>query len=226
MVSAENRLHIGRQQVHYRVARGSARPPALGVQYEALQASLGERLSAGSPAGDKSVWLIRRLDVRVSVGVSTTPRAIAKAVAVAVAGALERTFEEGADGDNVKRFPDRAAYLARLLVDCARGRAADRWEYSGFGKITDRPGSTAIRSIVAIEPDVALDALMRMGPADLRVVLTSLSPADAGAVLESFGTAPGSSRTDPFEAVVEALAVLLARSEWPTSQGPAALTLF
>jgi hypothetical protein len=201
-------------------------PPAFGAQHEALQTSLGERLAACFPSGDKSVWLIRRLDVHVSVGASSTPRGLAKAVAVAVAGELARTFEEGADGANVVRFPDRAIYMARLLSDCARGRAARRWEYGEFGEILARPASTAIRSIVASEPGTALDALIRMTAGDQRVVLATLLPEDAGAVLESLRGESGSSRADPAQDVVAALKVLLARSELPSEPRAAALALF
>jgi hypothetical protein len=226
MLTEEDRLHVRRHQVRYRVAKGTLRPPAFGAQHEALQTSLGERLSAGFPRGDKSVWLIRRLDVRVSVGASSTPLGIARAVAAAVTGALARTFEEGADGANVMRFPDRATFIGRLLSDCARGRAARRWEYGEFGEILDGPASIAVRSIAATEPGTALDALIRMAAGDLRVVLASLSSEDAGAVLESLRGAPGSSRGEPAHDVVEALKVLLARSELPSEPGPAAVALF
>jgi hypothetical protein len=226
MLTEQDRLRVRRHQVLYRVAKGSSRPPAFGAQHETLQTSVGERLSAGLPSGDKSVWLIRRLDVRVSVGASSTPRGIAKAVAAAVAGALARTFEEGADGANVMRFPDRATFIGCLLSDCARDRAARRWEYREFGDLPERPASTAIRSIAATEPGTALDALMRMAAGDLRVVLASLSPEDAGAVLESLRGDSGSRGADPTHGVVEALRDLLARSELPNEPRPVALSLF
>jgi hypothetical protein len=226
MFTEEDRLRVRRHHVRYRVAKGSSRPPAFGAQQEALQTSLGERLATGFRSGDESVWLIRRLDVRVSVGASSTPRGIAKAVAAAVAGALARTFEEGADGANVVRFPDRATFIGRLLSDCARDRTARRWEYGEFGEVLRGPPSTAIRSILATEPGTALDALIRMGAGDLRVVLASLSPEDAGAVLESLRGESGSIRGDPAHGVVEALRVLLPRSELSSDPHPAALALF
>jgi hypothetical protein len=226
MLTDEDRLSIRRHQVRYRVARGSTRVAALGAQEGALHTSLGERLSAYFPSGDETIWLIRRLHVRASVGSSSSTRGVTKTLAAAVVAALARTFEEGVDEDNVKRFPDRAAFIARLLLDCAGDRAARRWEYREFGEITDRPASTAIRTIVASEAETAVDALIRMTRADLRAVLASLSPADAGAVLESLATAPGTSRADPAEVVAAALGDLLARSEFPTEPGGAALALF
>jgi hypothetical protein len=226
MLTEKDRLRVRRHQVRYRVAKGSLRPPAFSAQHDALQTTLGERLAVSFPLGDGSVWLIRRLDVHVSVGASSTPRGIAKAVAAAVAGALARTFEEGADGANVIRFPDRATFIARLLSDCARDRAARRWEYGEFDEILDRPASTAIRSIVAAEPGTAFDALIRLAPGDQRVVLASLSPEDAGAVLESLCHESGPSGADPSQGVVEALKALLARSELPSEPRAAALALF
>ena len=225
MVTEEDRLHIRRHLVRYRVA-GSTSVAVLGTQQTALLSSLGDRLSASFTSGDETIWLIRRLDVRVSVGASSTARVVAKAVAAAVSGALARTLERGADGENVKRFPDRAAFIARLLLDCAEDRAARRWEYREFGEITAGPASSAIRSIVASDPETGLDALARMTAGDLRVVLVALSPADAGAVLESLAAGPGSSGIDPAEGVATALDKLLARSELPNEPTPAALALF
>jgi len=226
MHTEENRLRVRRHELTYRVAKGSSPPQGWRSQHEALESSLGERVSTSLPSGDKSVWLIRRLDVRVAVGTSSTPGGIAKAVATAVTGALVRTLDERDDGTNVMRFPDRATFIGRLLIDCARDRAARRWEYGEFGEIPDLPRSTAIRTLITREPATSFDALLRMPAGDLRVLLSSLSPVDAGAVLESLGRELGSSRADAARGVVEALNHLLGRSELPSEPRATALALF
>jgi hypothetical protein len=218
-------LHIRRHQFRYRVTKGTAATLPRSTVQMALQTALAGRAPAVVRPGDGSVWLIRRLEIGATVGASWTSGSVANAVANAVVAALARTFDRGADGLNVKRFPDRAAFTARLLIDCADDRAAGRWEYAGIADEISGLGAGAIRSIIAAEPGTALDALVQMTPADLRRVLRRLGSSDAEMVLDSLAST-GASTGDPVAHVVEALDRLLARAEFPGGRAPATLALF
>ncbi len=200
-------LRIHRHLVRWRVARGGV-PPAR----SSLDEHLAEGLAAMAiPGGHDGVWLIRRLDVGSSVGAWWTPTSIARAVAAETAGALERVFSRGADGDLVRWFPSRAAFLGRFLVDCADGRARGRWEYAEFEPGAHTP-SGAMRAAVAREPGTGLDALVGLSHGDLRRVLDVLEPPDAAAVLAGLAGVTGPHAADPAPLVVAALDRLLQRT--------------
>ncbi len=219
-------VHIRRYQVRYRVAEGSPHLAVRGTLDGLLLASLAERLQAALPGGDESVWLVRRLDVRTCVGVSWTSGRLAHALAAATATALAGALDRGTDGDSVVWFPDRAAFLARFLLDCAVGRAAGRWEYGEFDDITVGSASSTIRAVIAREPGTGLDALVRLTGPDLGRVLAQVDASDADAVLRTLGKVSASDAGNPAALVVDALGRLLDRSELPREPRVAALALF
>ena len=193
----------------------------------ALTASLGDRLAALVPAGgDDSVWLIRRLDVNATVAASWSPRRAAGALAAGAARVLARTLEGGADGESVIWFPDRAAFLARFLLDLGEDRAHGRWEYGEFDDLIGHSPSAAIGAVVAREPEAALGALIGLTPPDLRRVLGRLVERDADAVLGALARANGPAGTDPARLVVDALGRLLDTSTLPAEPRAAALAVF
>jgi hypothetical protein len=220
-------MHVRRHLVRYRVAEGRTAPPARASLDGALIASLADRMAAVRlPGGDQGVWLIRRLDVKASVGSSWATDRVAQALAAGAAGALARTLERGADGDAVLWFPDRAAFLARFLLDLADGRAAGRWEYGEFEEVAGRATSVAIRAVVAREPGTAVDAMVRLTQADLRRLLARLAPPDADAVLGALATAAVPAAGDPASLVVDALGRSLRRAALPDEPHAAALAVF
>jgi hypothetical protein len=220
-------LHIESHVVRYRVARGGNGHAMRSALDEALTGSLVHRLRTATLPGDaEGVWRIRRLDVRTSVAASSTPGRVANLLAAAVAAALERTLERGSDGDGVLWYPDRAAFLARFLVDCADGRAAGRWQYGEFGDLTGASSSAAIRDAVSREPGTAIDAMVRLGPADLRRLLRHLAPPDSDAVLDALARVTAPDAGDPAPLVVGALRRLLDRSALPHEAHAAALAVF
>ena len=85
---------------------------------------LARRLDEVLDPADPSVWVIRRL--RLSFAMSD-PRQAGELWARGIAEGLRRQIQTGADGFNVLRFADRAAYWASMLRDLARGQAARWW---------------------------------------------------------------------------------------------------
>jgi len=219
----EDTLHVRRHLVRSRVAAGG-RAPAVG---SAVQRLVVDRLAGVAlPApDDHGVWLIRRLDVTVPVGAAWAPSWIARTLAAGTARALAQAIERGADGERVVFFPDRAAFLARFLVDCADGRAAGRWEYEEFASDRADP-SAALQAMIERKPSSALEALAGLAERDLRHVVDRLAPADADAVLGALAAATAPGADDPAPLVVAALARLLDRSALQEEAQAAGLTLF
>jgi hypothetical protein len=171
------------------------------------------------------VWLIRRLEVMARVASDWPGSRIAQVIAAGTARKLAGTLERGVDGATVVWFPDRPAFVARFLLDCAAGRAAGRWEYGEFEDDGWAP-SPAIRAVLEREPSTALDALARLPEHDIRTVVERLGPADADAALAALAIAMTSNAADPAPFVVAALGRLLQRSALPAEPRAAALALF
>ncbi len=227
MARGAGAVHIRRHLVSYRVAEGSPHLAVRGTLDRLLLASLAERLPATLRGGDESVWLIRRLDVRTCIGTSWTSGRVAHALAAATAKALEGTLDrEGADGDTVMWFPDRAAFLARFLLDCAVGRAAGQWEYGEFDDLTGGSASSTMRVVIASDPRTGLDALVRLTEPDLGRILSRIVASDADAILRTLGTVSAPDGFEPAALVVDALGRLLDRSELPLEPRVGALALF
>ena len=218
-------LRVRRHLARCRLPRGSS---ADGVR-ASLDFALGELLAEPLASQTRQsserdgTWLIRRLDVHAGVASRWSARRIAREVAVRIAGELANTLEHGADGEAVLWFPDRAAFLAQYLIDCADGRSGGRWQYAEFGA-GDAGTSVALREAMVREPSTALDALVQLRVPDLRRVLEALTPSDAEGVLLAFDQS-GRGSADPVALVVESVRRLVERCELPEERRAAALTI-
>ncbi|RDD83069.1 hypothetical protein DVJ77_00120 [Dyella tabacisoli] len=194
-----------RWQTRYFVS--SAHPAPKQVQQkldQALRTRTAEALAAVCArllaADDASLVFIRRLDLEWHVDSAGDADQLARCSAQALGKALAQTLAAG-ESDNLIRFRDRAAYLARFIGDCAAGDAWQRWYYASFDGLRLLPASAAIRSVLIDEPQVGLAALLSLSHESALRILTTLTAHDAQRLLQSWDT-PAMDATASFIATV------------------------
>jgi hypothetical protein len=151
-----------------------------------LVESVAEALSATLDPADPSVWVIRRLDVRLALRIdaqdlATMARAWAQGIVAHIA-AVVRGEVSLPDGD-VVRYPDRVAYLVAFAIERIVRRASDRWEFSQFeGFAVLPPGAAVVSAAVAWELPV-VSIVTRLAQAGrLQTLLLAATAADSTAL--------------------------------------------
>ena len=185
--SPTHRLHIERYRSECIVA--TAHPNRLRLKNE-LEASISDRLpgtlaTALAPffrSADDGVVFIRRLDVPLTVSSAWSRERCARRFAAVLSRSLAQTVQAG--GDDVIRFPDRAAYLAQFLQDLAAGRAWGAWYYQEFDGLRSLSTSAALRTAVCDEPSTGLAALLKLSGRSADRVLAALTAGDAARILD------------------------------------------
>jgi len=152
-----SRLQIQRFQAQYLVSSAHSSPERVKARLDDaithdLPQTLSTLLSPWFSDADPSLWIIRRLEVSLDVNVAWERESLARAWVAQIARWLDATLRDGADGQNVVWFPDRAAYLARFLVDAAQGRAWSKWYYESFAGLHPLPTSAALRTAICDQP--------------------------------------------------------------------------
>ncbi len=171
------------------------------------------------------MWLVRHLDVHVTVGSSWPFDRTSLAVTHAVTAAVRRTVTDVDDRVNVLWFPDQASFLARFFNDVAEDRMTDRWEYRHL--LDERQSrSETVASQFVRSSSAALDALRQMSPDQRLAVVNILSPDDARTVLVALASTAGDGHPKGFEALVDAMAELSALSRLPAQSNVTALAIF
>ncbi|HSF43579.1 MAG TPA: hypothetical protein VLT87_27545 [Thermoanaerobaculia bacterium] len=219
---AAHRLTVERMDALYRLPAGHPQPAAARHRLDRLVAAelprlLSSLLAPALPAGDPSLWLIRRLDVDLSCDLAAADDArLARAWAGEVGSALMRTLARGPDGETVLRFPDRASFLARFLTDLAAGLAWGRWYYACFESLRSLPTSAALREALLREPGEIPAVLARLLAAgDLEPILREFSDRSCEQLLAAaLPTAGG----DPDRGLLSALAGVAAPLPPPEPQ--------
>ena len=157
------------------------------VKTEVAQAC-AQWLERAIGSADPSVWLIRRLDLDLSLAVNqTSAEGTGKRWGEQLAESIYRTIDRGEENDSVLHFPNRAAYLARFVRDLAAGRAWGKWYYQEFESLRRLSISRAICEAFVGQPDQtgpALESLMAIH--GLRDVLCALTPHDAKRVFQAW----------------------------------------
>ena len=143
-------------------------------------------LSQTLDAGDESVWLIRSLDVDLSVDVGALDdHALARAWTQQIATRLARVVSSGGDGDGILHFPNRATYLAQFGRDLARGSAWSKWYYAEFDTLRQLPDGTAFVEALLREPEQGAHVLALLARGgDFERVLAMLSTRQAERLLD------------------------------------------
>ena len=200
MIASESRATIERLRAVFVLPSGDSRVGDAHARLDRIMrttlAPACARRLAPLLVNDGAVWFIRRLDVDATVDLSLPDEeAIVELWAERIAGRIGRLLGEGIGGDDVVRFADRAAYVARFFEDIVAGRAWDQWYFAPFDSLRALPTSAALREVLLRDPepaDAALTQLARGGrlgsvlramtEADLRAVLDARLPAGTGAV--------------------------------------------
>ena len=190
-------LHTGEQfvyaeelQAHYLVARGHPAPERLRARLdeatgEALRRTLTTLLAQHIDPADDAIWLIRRLDIVVSMNAAWDPDQITQVWAQQIALALVQLLNAGSDGVDVIRFGSRAEYVSHFLGDLVAGSAWSRWYYTEFEGVRLLTQSAAIRTVVCQAPVIGIDALLLLPPTLLTQVIATLSVQDARQLLQT-----------------------------------------
>ncbi|MEI6067220.1 MAG: hypothetical protein WCP96_07765 [Methylococcaceae bacterium] len=155
---------------------------------------------------DSSLWLIRQLDVELDVSADGGQEQLARAWAVQITRSMAITIQCGSDGENVFWFPNRAAYLARFLVDVANGMAWGKWQYESFEGLKPLSVSAILRTVVCGQPETGEEALRQLSETELKKLLRGLTETDACQILDCLAMdSEGSDEFELFEAVWAAL---------------------
>ncbi|GLQ89925.1 hypothetical protein [Dyella flagellata] len=191
MIAAHGSLHIRRWQNRYLVS--ATHPSPRQVQAK-LDTALRTRTAAAlapiqtlllAPLEAEALYFIRHIALEWQVDSAADIDELARRGAQALGTALAKTLAEG-ENDNVIRFRDRAAYLARFVNDCAVGDAWQRWYYASFDGLRHLPASMAIRTALTEEPALGLNALLALNNESKRRVLAALSAYDIQRLLQSW----------------------------------------
>lgn len=156
-MAASSRFTVGRAACAYVVPREHPAPEDVRrradvVFHERIPSACARVLSLLAPADDPSVWLIDRLDVDVALGGALDEHLLAETWSIEIARALAHRLNRG---EGVVRFPTRAAFVARFIVDAASGRDAGKWYYAQFDSLRALPTSAKIREAIVREPELA-----------------------------------------------------------------------
>jgi hypothetical protein len=215
--AARSRLHLGKVDLRVRSAKGVDWPTQWSDSARfgrETGSALEELLAPLLDPADPSVWIIRRLALSAIVDGGDAGQA-ARCFGLALRGALKRALH-GEDGQGIVRFADRAAYLARLLADVARGDGFDRWYHFRYAHLRPLPVAHALSQAIAANRDDAPAALAVLESAgELAGVIAALEEAGAGRVvaLLSGGPRDAEART-PVEALLAPQTVRAATVRW------------
>ncbi len=207
-MTVAHRLDIRRLAVTCLHAADHPSPDMVQRRLHDLLGGIGDELGeAVAPfAAGQGVWLLRRVEVDLSLDLDAPADACrrlwARSLAHGIAGQLDRS------ADGVVFFADRTAHLARFLLDLATGDAWSLWYHRGFSGLRSLPLPMALRTAVLAEPERGLAALASLPMGDLARVLDALGAIEAGRILDELRAAP----------MAEALPILLGHLEadgWP-----------
>lgn len=187
-----NSVTIENFESTYLLPRGHPAPEQLRGQLDDL---MRHRLSSACSyfleqtldPNDPSFWLIRSLDVDLSLDVGSGDEVkLARLWGQQISACLSRSIERGEDGQSVLFFPSRAAYLAQFIADLARDRAWDKWYYRAFDSLRSLPRGTAMREALLREPTLADAALLYLTETGrLGYLLDEASESDARRLYEN-----------------------------------------
>lgn len=181
------RAHTVRERVPAIEAR--LRDVAQGPLLRALR-SLDERALG---ADDGTLVFIDRLALGLAVNTAwaddTLAMHLARGMAGSVAASLAATGAHPAPG--VRRFADRAAWLAQYLVDRVDGGAARHWWFDELDGLAMLPVPTALRTVLTTQGEDAFAAIAQLSEPLLARVLTSLGELEQARVLKAWRERPG-----------------------------------
>ena len=207
-----SRVTIERLRCTYLVAHEHPAPDSVRGRLDAamrqLPAVCGQLLDPLLDTGDPSVWLIRRLDLDLTLeaGLLDDDR-LAHLWGTRIVAALAGALAGRADGESILHFADRAAYLAQFCGDLAEDRAWGKWYYRPLESLRSLPTGAGIRQALVREPELAAQVLQQVAvQGRLDRVLNVLSEGDAQAVYAvcAAGGGAGTTRRQTIDALLAA----------------------
>jgi len=185
----DSRLQIRRVHAQYLVPSDHPAPGRVKDRLDhEITRSLSQVLSAAFSSWfsetDASLWFVRRLEIDLAVNAAADGEQVTRTLTRQLGRVLGDTLQDGSDTDNVVRFPNPAAYLARFLSDLAAGDAWGRWYYESFFGLRMLPTSAALRTAICDQVEKGRAALLQLPGAELRNVLRALNRQDARSILD------------------------------------------
>jgi hypothetical protein len=190
-MSIDPALHVERFRCQYLIPADHPSPEGVRARLDsAIQKGLPYNLAALldrlAPASDPGIWLIRKVEVDLSVNMTWEFERMAEQWAFSIARKLAYILQgDGGDPDALY-FPDRPAYLARFMLDLVKGSAWGCWYYTAFEGLRLLPLSAVLRTTVCEDPSTGIRALLRMDAASTVQVVQSMNASDARSVLAIF----------------------------------------
>jgi hypothetical protein len=184
---------------------------------DALASSLSRELAScvGTALDDDDAYMfIDRVDVACSLALDGASDGMTGAFAAALTRELLRSRDQAA-----RVYRDRAEYLSAYLAAAVDGSANGRWWFGEFDGLAAMPVSSAIRTLLTLEPATAWQALGRLTPGSLVQVIGSLAPEDTRRVLADLSPGPRGA----IDRLVQALARIEASAMTPEQRVIAAL---
>ncbi len=144
-------------------------------------------LNSFAESSDSSVWLIRELSVDIALDVGRNEESrVAEAWGKRLAVEIRQVIARGEEGDDVLRFPSRAAYLAQLVKDISCGNAWGKWYYREFDSLRSLSASSSICAALEREPGHAAEVLALLATEGrLEDILGAVSELDAARIYRS-----------------------------------------
>ena len=197
--TGKSSLRVQRLRAEYLVSSEHPSPERVKARLDEtavknLAEALSFAISRWFSNADSSIWLVRRLDLELDVNAAWNQEQLAQCWAAQIVRTLGMTLQGSGDGQDVLRFDNSAAYLARFLIDLAEGCAWSKWYYQPFDGLRLLPASAALRTAIGNESAIGYVALLQLPSNALEKVLRVLTAQDARRVLESI--ADGASSGD------------------------------
>ncbi len=157
--TSSGRLAIGAMRLRVRHGQGQL-PPRM-PDGTALAKAMREALTGLVDPADGSFWVIRSLRLPSGACDKNDASVLAALVAAQVGKALRKVLR-GELVEGVRRFPDRSAWLAELMLDHVRGAARGHWLYASRSGYDAVPPQLLPRMVLLDDPATAIEALALM----------------------------------------------------------------
>lgn len=171
--AAPQRLHALESRV--REAMSTALPTALAGLFDRSMADAGADVAAGP------LVFIDRLEFVTALNSAWDDGALGQAMARPLSTRIRSLVEHG--GEGVRRFEDRAAWIAEFMLELTNGTAWRRWWFDELDGLRPLALPAALRTVILNEHDVAITALLRLPRAGLDSVVDALASTECRRVL-------------------------------------------
>jgi hypothetical protein len=194
-----SRLNIHRLHALYLVPADHPSPDTVrskfdGIAHRKLRDAVASAVSRALPDSAADIWLIRSLKLDVDLNLDSSDEQLANRWAQQAAASLAAVLDCEADAHEVLHFPNRAAYLARFLLDLVEGSAWGKWYYRSFEGLRPLPLSAALRTVICHQSATGRNALLQMSGPGLRKVLAALTDHDGKRILNEIAEDPTSNQ--------------------------------